>query len=140
MTTLEHKKDSGFVALITAIILSFILILVTTTLSQNSFLTRSILLDSEYKERSVALAEACFDIARLKLANNRDYILVTPDDTNISVGGNICSIYSLSPNILPRSFPITIRTQGVINDIYTNLEVEINSDYDIISWTEVVSF
>ena len=70
---LKGKKESGFVALITAIILSFILIIVTTTLNQTSFFTRSILLDSEYKERGAALAEACVDVARLKLANDPLY-------------------------------------------------------------------
>src|SRR3989344_1070246 len=51
-------SNGGFVALITAIILSVILITVTVALNRIGFLTRSEISDAEYKNRSSALAEA----------------------------------------------------------------------------------
>ena len=75
----------GFVALITAIILSLILIVITVTLNQSGFFTRSILVDSENKERSVGLAEACVDVAILRLANDPTYAGGAPS-VNVGTG------------------------------------------------------
>ena len=122
----KDKKD-GFVALITAIILSAILLIVTTTLNQTSFFTRSILLDSEYKERSAALAEACVDVARLKLANNPTY---PGNEPSIPVGSELCEIKPISGN--------TIEAKGIYRESVTNLRVIFNpSDISIVSWEEI---
>ena len=134
MTTLEHKKDSGFVALITAIILSFILILVTTTLSQSSFLTRSILLDSEYKERSAALAEACVDVAKLKLANNSGYSVINYD---VAVGSGSCRIDAVVNQTPPNYHTIRTSASSTMEAV-TKLEIILEaSDLSIYSWEEI---
>jgi len=128
MTQLRHKKDSGFVALITAIILTAILLIVTITLNQTSFFTRGILLDSEYKERSAALAEACFDIARLKIANDSTY---PGGELAIPIGSGFCDVISVSSNI--------IRTRATSSESVTNLEIEVGPppDLPIVSWEEI---
>lgn len=130
----KSKKEAGFIALITAIALTLILLVVTVTLNQSGFFTRSTLLESEYKERSSALAEACVDTALLKLANNPNYI--GPD--TIAVGGDSCSILSVS---LPSGGHQTIRTRAVFREAATNLEVAINtSDLSVVSWNELPHF
>ena len=131
--------QQGFVALISAIIISALLLTITITMGMTGIFSRFNVLDSESKERSSALAEACADEAIMKLASDKDYKLVSPDDHNIAVGSDTCDIVSLSP-ATPRSFPITIQTRGVINKSYTNLVVTINSDYGIDSWEEVSNF
>ena len=125
----EVKKDSGFVALITAIILTAILLIITVTLNQTSFFTRGILLDAEYKERSAALAEACVDVARLKLANDVSY----SGNETILIGSDECKI---RPITLPN-----IETQGKFGLATTNFITVINTaDFSVVSVNETPSF
>ncbi len=125
-----HSKDSGFVALMTAIILTAILLIVTITLNQTSFFTRGILLDSEYKERSAALAEACVDVARLKLANDITY----PGNEIIGVGGKQCKIWSITAGSI-------IKVTATSSEAVTNLEVAVDpTDISVVSWKEVPNF
>lgn len=127
----KSKKEEGFIALVTAIALSLILLVVTVTLNQSGFLTRSTLLDSEYKERSSALAEGCVDTALLKLAADPNYIGLE----TITIGSDSCSILSVSP---PGSPTRTIKTRAEFQEAATNLEVVINtSDLSVVSWNEI---
>ena len=134
---IREEEQSGFVALITAIVLSLILIVVTTTLNQTSFFARSVLLDSEYKERSAALAEACIDIARLKLVDDATYV---GSEAYIPIGSSSCEIRPLindSPSIGQK----TIETRGIFLGATTNLKVVVKSDdISVVSWSELESF
>ena len=126
---ISKNRDKGFIALITAIAISLILLVITVTLNQSGFLTRSTLLDSEYKERSSALAEACVDVALLKLVNDPSYL----GSETITIGSDSCDI---RPITLP-----TIETRAVFQQAATNLEVVIDpSDLSVVSWNEVPSF
>ena len=132
------KSNTGFIALISAVVISVILLLIATNLSLTSYYGRSSILDSELKKRSSALAEACADTAILKLINSKDYALVAADH-NISVGTGYCDIFSLSP-IPPRSGNITIVTKANFNNIYfTTLKIVVdsNNDMSVFSWEEI---
>jgi hypothetical protein len=130
------KKNTGFIALMSAIIISAILLLITINLSKNSFSGRLNILDSEYKERSVALAEACVDTALLKLANNSAY---TGNQTITVSGGDTCII----KNINPTTDPIVIDTKAFFPPVAsqkatTNLHVRVNKvDLAVLSWEEI---
>ena len=133
----KYKNDSGFVALITAIILSAVLLIIVITLNQTSFFTRGILIDSESKERSAALAEACVDIAMLKLANNPTY---GGDEPAVSIGSDSCEIFHIDPLLGGQQ---TIETKGIFNGATTNLSVVVDvsvSDISVHSWTEIENF
>ena len=130
---LENKK--GFVALMSAIIISVILLLLVTNLSLTGFYSRLNILDSELKDRSSALAEACADMAILKLVNDINYVLVAMDH-NISVKTEYCDIYSLTST----SSNITIITKANYNNIYfTTLKIIVDStnNMSVISWEEI---
>lgn len=131
------KNNSGFMALISAIIISVILLLIASSLNLTSFYNRSDILDSELKEKSSTLAEACVDAAILKLAQNKNYELITTDH-DISIGTDHCNIFSLSPNP-PRTGNITIITKANYNNTYfTNLKIVTDSsDLHVISWEEI---
>lgn len=134
---LKHRtSNGGFVALITAIALSLILILVSVTLNQSGFFTRSALLESEYKERSVALAEACADNALLRLAVNPSY---TGNET-IVIDTDTCSIRPIKPRT-PAAGHGTIETRALFQEATTNLRIVVStSTFSIISWDERASF
>lgn len=88
MTELNYnqKNNKGFIALFSVILISFVLLLVTTTLSFAGFSGRFNILESEYKKRSRELAEACLATARLKLAENNFY----SGNGIVSVGSDTC--------------------------------------------------
>jgi len=132
------NQQSGFIALISAIIISVLLLTIAVTIGMTGIFGRFNVLDSESKERSAALAEACADTAILKLSIDQDYVLTSADHNISIIGTDTCDIYSL-PNT-PRTFPITIQTQGIVNKSYTNLIVIIDADYSIASWEEVAHF
>ncbi|PIR37991.1 MAG: hypothetical protein COV34_02800 [Candidatus Zambryskibacteria bacterium CG10_big_fil_rev_8_21_14_0_10_42_12] len=132
----RHTKQSGFVALMTAIVLSLIIILITATLNQSGFFARYIALDSEYKEMSVALAEACIDNAILRIISDETY----GGNETLRVGDEICTIRPVQIDA-PSAGMYTIETQAAFNEATTNLRVVIDgNDYSIESWTEVQSF
>lgn len=124
------KNNSGFIALMSAIIISVILLLVATNLSLNGFYSRSDILDSELKNRSSALAEACADTAILKLTNNSSY---NPVNEVVTVGTDSCVIQSVTG-----MNPKTILTQAIFHNSYTNLKIVVNTtNMSVTSWEEI---
>jgi hypothetical protein len=127
------KKDSGYIALMSAIIISIVLITVVSSVSVSGFFGRFNILDSEYKEISSGLAEACVEIAIIKLANDNSYV----GGEVFPVGAENCEIVSITLN--PPDY--TVKTQGIYNNAYTNLEVKLSNsgDFAITLWKEVSS-
>jgi len=127
-------KNRGFMALMSVIIISVILLLIASTLSFSGFSGRLNILDSEYKERSLALADACLDTAILRLATNPAYVGGPPD---VSVGSDKCTIRPIISDLT--SF--TIETKASYQKSITNLKVKISKlDLSIITWQEVPNF
>lgn len=125
------RHDSGFIALMSSIIFSVILLLIAVTLSFISFSGRFNILDSEMKERSSALADACVDTGLLKLANDSNY---PGNETVIVSGSDTCTIDQVAtPGIDPQTFVIHADYKNYI----TNLRIIVDlSDTSIISWEE----
>ncbi|MBI2609980.1 hypothetical protein HYW53_02280 [Candidatus Giovannonibacteria bacterium] len=130
------KSDNGFAALITVIVLSAILLTVALTLNQSGFFARSAILDSEYKERSSTLAEACVDQALVKLVADPAY----GGNETISFGADACSVRPILFDS-PASGKTTIETKANFNEAITNLRIVVNSsDHALDSWVEIPSF
>ena len=134
MKTDCNNLNRGFAALITAIILSLILIVVAIVMSQSGFLSRQILSESENKEKSAALAEACADNAILFTINNPLYAGGPPP---IIIDGEQCEIYSVTHT--PPIF--TIKTRAEVKETVTKLKIIVDdSNFTVESWEEVASF
>ena len=131
------SKKGGFVALITAIIISAVLLIVSISLNRAGYLTRGEALDAEYKDRSSALAEGCVDIAMLKLAEDPSYF---GNEANIPISSDNCAIGA----VIQSGSTYTINTSAVFpssgvtpQGAVTNLHVVINStDFSAVSWLE----
>jgi hypothetical protein len=125
------KNNFGFMALISAIIISIILLLIASSLNLTSFYNRSDILDSELKEKSSALAEACVDVAILKLANNQNY---NPLNEIVSVETDNCIIQSVTSSNSQK----IINIKADYNHYVTNLKIIIDSsDLHVVSWEEI---
>jgi len=121
------NHQEGYIALVSAIIISILLISITITIGMNNFFARFNVLDSESKERSSALAEACVDAVILNLANNSNY---NPNNECVSVGDscpsgtNICAIVSVKKDH-PSIGETTIKTKAIFNKSHSNFKVVI---------------
>ena len=126
--------NQGYITLMSAIIISALLLAITVSLGFNGLFGRLNIVDSESKERSSALAQACADKEIPNLAKEVSY-------TNpVQVGSDQCTIVSVAVDV-PSVGQTTIQTQAVINKSYTDLQVIIDSsNFSIISWQECATF
>src|SRR4051812_5142422 len=132
------RRESGFIAVTSAIIISVLLLAITLGISLSGFFARFNVLDSESKERSVALAEACVNTAILDIASGTIPVsFPTPEITVDNIYPNDkCTIYSINVG-LPSPGKTTIKTRANPNQAYTNLRVVIDSsNFGVISWDE----
>jgi hypothetical protein len=133
---MKRLNQEGYVALISVIVISALLIGISSVLSFSGFFGRFNVLDSEFKEVSIGLAEACADQAVLFLAENPAY---TPPagGQSVGVGSETCTIDSITGSWSPK----TIYTQGIFHESYTNLEVEVSNSADVTvtSWQEIAN-
>jgi len=79
-----NYRQGGYIALISAIIISFILTGLVYAAARASFDARFDSLNAEYKHISEGLTESCINAALLKLAQNPNYAPNAPE--NISLG------------------------------------------------------
>jgi hypothetical protein len=129
----QKNKQGAFIALISAIIISVLLLIITVSTSLTGIFGRFNVLDSESKERSVALAEACADTAILETTTG-----IYGVDEEKDIGPTIqdkCTIVSAELDE-PAVGQTLIKTQSGVNKAYTNLRIVIDGDYSIISWEE----
>jgi hypothetical protein len=128
-------NQQGYIALMSAIIISAVLLDITFATSASGYFLRFNGLDQEYKRRSRELAEACKNIILLQLAEGSDSIMAQ----TVMVGNENCFIITVRRNV-PVAGDITIQTRGVVRQAVTNLQVVVAaSNFSLISWEELDS-
>ncbi len=128
-------KQSGYIALVSVLIISGLLVMALCTVSMSGFFSRFNTLNSEFKEVSTSPAESCINIALLKLAQNISY----GGNEIILIGDRSCTIRSVVPGSI--SGQLIVESQAIVEHAYTNLRVTINSsDFSVISWQEIPMF
>lgn len=95
MTNFSSNTQRGYIALMAALILSFILVGFTVVVSNSGFFSRFNAEDAEFKRVSLGLAESCANAALLKIGQNYNYTPAVGGDT-ITVGTQTCLINSVS--------------------------------------------
>ena len=101
------NNSGGYIALVSVIIISFLLITITAALSGANYFSRFNILENEFKNHSENLAEACVSYARAKLmADPANY---AGNEFSVFVGGDTCSVISVAP--VGAVWPKTIKPQ-----------------------------
>lgn len=119
MYPLNNKKtNGGYIALISAIIMTVILMLISITTSHSSFLGRFDSQILEYKDGSYNLAKGCLDHAKLKLAQGS-----YAGNETITIGTNSCTIDPITTN----SGNTIIVSKATITNTTTKLKLTVNS-------------
>lgn len=118
-----HKTNRGFIALISAIVVSFVLLITVVTLGMRGITGRLYLLEIENKRSSQALAESCVSVATVKVFSDPLYVAT---NVPVQVGTNSCTILSVAPNT-PVSGQSTVRVSGIYKKATTYLTVVIQT-------------
>ncbi|GEM_PF-1070872 len=135
------KEEKGYIAIISAIIILFLIVIVGIVLNFSTLFARFNVLDAEYKRQSNQLAEACFEFLLLKLAQNPSY---STNNEKITIEKGECTIVSLTKNIssCPDNSFYKVKIQGKYpTDIgqtsFTNIIACLDYELNILSWKEV---
>lgn len=124
----KNNKQSGFVMLMSSIIISAVLVAVVFSISFSGFFTRFNLLDSYNKEASLALAEACGNIAILKKVQNSSYA----GGESLAIGSETCTVNPITG--------LEIKTTANKDGAISNILINLNSSFVVTRWREVPSF
>lgn len=125
--------QNGYIALMSAIIISVVLVMLSVSVSTAGFYSRFNVVEFEYKQRSSALAEGCINSALLKLAQNPAYVPTAGGET-IFIGTDSCTILSVTTT----AGQITIQSKATFQQAVTNVQVVVTSGtLSLMSWQEL---
>jgi hypothetical protein len=128
-----RPKNSAFIALISSVIISAVLLVIVLSMTTKGFFARSNGIENQNKKISFVLAESCLDIAKLKLKQDVSY-----------AGGEIIPQNLGSCAICPVQYSsgkIKVYTRSAVRDSYTNLQqVLYNGDLSAVSFEEISTY
>ncbi|MEK7118387.1 MAG: hypothetical protein AAB869_02145 [Patescibacteria group bacterium] len=135
---MTKNSTCGFIALMSSIIISVMLMTMVLTVSSSSFYARSDTLGRENKRKSLGLAEGCMNIALLRIAQD----LLYRGGDSVDTGDGECSIASFeTPLGYPKTF--NIRTWAKRSSAFSNIETSITmqnaGNVTVNSWEEVAT-
>jgi len=131
---LYKNKSAGYVALISILLIAFVLLTISVTVGVSGFWGRFSQLDYENKRISASLAEACVEVAVLDLASGTPTFPKT-----VPIGTLSCEICKIEN---PAGDP-TILVRAVHRNSYTNLDVDfakVGSKLVTTGWDEIVNY
>lgn len=142
---------NGFVALLSALIISTILLGASITLSSRQFYVRGGALNAEFKKESKSLASSCSNITLEKILYDYSYQPGVSGEV-VLIGGRDCTISSVTNDVEDAAHDrvTTIITKANYKSSYSTLEVRArvhNPSYlldnpamlriKILSWVEI---
>lgn len=130
----NQKTEQGFIALISVVIISAVLVGLAFTVSASGFYARFDALNGEFKRVSLGLAESCQNVALLKFAQNYNYDPTTDPGYQVSLGGVPISVGPNSCIIKPfyqatvidaphHRKTVYIATQASYHSAFSNIQV-----------------
>lgn len=123
INTIETNR--GFIALVSVIIISFVLVLTAISLNFSGFYARFNVLDMEIKARTEALARGCIEQAKLEIAIDPSFI----GSETLNINSYKCKYEVLTGG--------TIHSESQIGNIYTFYQATVDPNSPNI---EIISF
>ena len=131
----DQDSERGFIALISVLILSLVLLVAVLSLAQYGITSRFFLLDFENKTASEIAASGCIQSGIIKVVQNPEGNVTSPISSPIG-----CDIVSISANT-PSTGHSLIRASSTVSGATTLLEVIWDvSGENIDEWKEVSTF
>lgn len=123
----------GYIAIVTAILISFLMLLLAVTFGASSLLGRFEAVDYSSKRTSYFVARSCLDHARLELALDSSYA----GDENVAVDTHQCTVRPLTT----QGSNTIIEATAIINGQTTNLSLTVlTAELTTVSFAEVADF
>lgn len=112
------KNSRGFIALISILILSVVMLAAVVSLAQFGVTTRYALLDLERKAETESLALACVELVRIAVVNNPNF---TATNLSVDVGTTTkrCLIESVASGV--------VRASATSGTAKTNIRATLNT-------------
>ena len=136
----NSNPQRGFIALMSTIVISAILLLLMAGAGLASFYARYDALGIESKHAAHALAEACVNVALLALATSTDPLRYAPNNQKINVGtdtwGN--EMRCIIKNVIPSGSDATINAYASTDGSFDTVSavVSLSPSMQVISWGE----
>lgn len=128
----HRQTNNGFTALVSSIIISSILLIIAVDVGFVSYYNSLNISDSESKEMSSSLADACLDLALLRLVQNPTY----SGNETVLVSENSCLIGQIQASGSQKIFNI----KGVYKNTHTNLNIIIDAtSHTILTIEEILT-
>ncbi len=125
-----NSKSNGYIALMTMLILSIVVLLVGIGFSINTFTSRNAEANRLFKEQSYFLALSCIDRAILKIALNPLY----RGEETITIKENTCYIKRIT--LGKGTAGVRFESTATIAKHTTNLTVETDTNLNIVIFIE----
>lgn len=135
------KNERGYIALVSVLIISVVLLTLAVSVSLTGFYARSNILGTEVKEQSTALAESCIqkaiaDVAIGNPALGKVKFGENPYDNDYPYECTIVSV--LTDELVTGQTTIYAQATSTPRNSVTNLVVTIDSNnQDVVKWREV---
>lgn len=125
MRNTAASSGGGYIALISAIIITLVLTTLTFAVSAKGYAARSNAANAEYKRMSLALAQSCADAALLAIAKNYTYLPPSEGET-VHVGEATCVIMSVDygAESAAGQRSAQIRSQATTNGAWSTLRID----------------
>lgn len=118
-------KTRGFIALITVIIISVVLLGLVSASNTAGYFNRFNGLSREYKRTAFGLAESCINKALLTLAQNYSY--APQGSVAVQLGSNSCTIASITDTTsTATSRTVHIVANAQYKSAFSTVEAEVN--------------
>lgn len=118
------KHNEGFFAVITAIILSILVLLISSSISLRSFNARFNTLGLESKDKSWLLARGCIEEAIFQMRSSTAYT----GSSTVTIGSSTCTILPITSSGTSK----VVLTEATANNRTTNLQALYNSSTNAI--------
>ncbi len=130
---MKYAHDSGFIALMSVIIIAVTLLTVVGASNLTGFYARFNVLDAELKERSRAGADACAEMALLRLRQHVDPSTYSASLTSL----DSCRVVGAVAGTAQK----TLTIQATSSSAVTNLRIVVDaSTLSVVSWQEISPF
>lgn len=130
---MKFKHNEGYLAITTAIILSFLILAIVSVSGSTALFSRDNNLDFELKKNSYFLARACLEYALIKLADSPSY---SGNETR-DIDSDQCRVISVETSGLNK----IIKTRSQVLGATTNLRLTVvAANLSTVSLEEVISF
>ncbi len=125
------NENGGYITLLSAIIISSVLMIMMYEQSLTGFFARASVLNQEKKTASFYLAMSCVEKIKLKLAEDAGYL----GGEFLKISDGECEIGNIDRQGENFNFYVSVKV-GIIKSAHTDLSVEINKNTGVLSISE----